>query len=139
MGLMLHIPGAPRSVAGRPAPVGPGRLRKIGLIGAAARSLACAPWQDPSWTFWAHSSVVHGIPYQRADRLFDPHPKNVFTVERKNGFKNYYEFLQRCPTPIYMQDQYDEIQQSIRYPLEMVRQQWPGVPLGSTAMWSLVR
>lgn len=130
--MQVRIPGAPRLAAVRPAPVGPGRSRKIGLIGGAPKSLACAPWLDPSWSFWAHASVAGQIPHQRADRLFDPHPKNVFTVARKNGFKDYYQFLQHCPTPIYMQEHYADIPASVRYPLELVKQQWPGVPLAST-------
>lgn len=128
----LRIPGAPRVVAGRPVAVGPGRWRKVGLLGGAAGSLRCAPWQDPSWEFWAHASVANAIPHLRADRLFDPHPKHVFTMARKNGFKDYFAFLKTCPTPIYMQERYEDIPMSVRYPLEMVRQQWPGVPIGST-------
>jgi hypothetical protein len=130
--MMLRIPGAPRTVAGRPALVGPGHARKVGLIGSAPKSLACAPWQDPSWTFWSHASSVQAIPHLRADRLFDLHPRAIFTMARKNGFKDYYQWLQRCSTPIYMQDHYPEIPQSVRYPLELVRQQWPQVPIGST-------
>jgi hypothetical protein len=137
MSMTLRIPGASRLVAGRPVPVGPGSQRKVGLLGGASLSLACAPFLDPSWTFWAHASITVSIPHLRADRLFDLHPRNVFTIERKNGFANYYGFLQHCPTPIYMQERYPEIRQSVRYPLEMVRQQWPGVPFGSTTAFMI--
>ncbi len=137
MGLTVLVPGAPRLVAGRPVPVGPGQQRKIGLLGAGIKSLACTPWLDPSWTFWVHASSVLSIPHLRADRIFDLHPRHVFTMERKNGFKNYYEFLRQCPTVIYMQNRYEDIPQSVRYPLEMVRQQWPNVPLGSTTAYMI--
>lgn len=128
----VRIPGAPRLAAVRPVPVGPGRPRKVGLIGGAVKSLARAPWLDPSWSFWAHASVFQSIPHMRADRLFDPHPKNVFAVARKNGFKDYYGFLKTCPTPVYMQEHYEDIPASVRYPLELVQQQWPGIPIAST-------
>lgn len=137
MGLTVIVPGAPRLVAGRPVPVGPGQSRKVGLLGSGFKSLACTPWLDPSWTFWVHASSLLSIPHLRADRVFDLHPRHVFTMERKNGFKNYYEFLQHCPTLIYMQNRYEEIPQSVRYPLEMVRQQWPTVPLGSTTAYMI--
>lgn len=133
----VMIPGAPRAVAGRPAPVGPGHSRKVGLIGGSAGSLRSAPWSDPSWEFWSHSSVVGSIPNLRADRLFDIHPKNIFTMERKNGFVNYYQFLQRCQTPVYMQQQYEAIPASVKYPLDQVQEQWPGVPLGSTTAFMI--
>lgn len=137
MAVTVLVPGAPRKVAGRPAPVGPGQQRKVGLLGAGLKSIAVTPWLDPSWTFWVHASSILSIPHLRADRVYDLHPPHVFRMTRKNGFKNYYEFLQHCPTPIYMQDRYEEIPQSVRYPLEMVRQQWPQVPLGSTTAYMI--
>jgi len=76
--------------------------------------------------------VANAIPHQRADRLFDLHPKNVFMMARKNGFKDYFAFLRSCPTPIYMQEHYEDVPASVRYPLGLIQQQWPGVPLAST-------
>jgi hypothetical protein len=137
MNITMMIPGAPRKVAGRPARVGPGQQRKVGLTGSGPASIGFAPWLDPSWEFWVHGSSILSIPHLRAERVFDLHPPNVFKVERKNGFVNYYDFIKRLPTPIYMLDRYEEIPQSIRYPLELVRQQWPGVPLGSTTSYMI--
>jgi hypothetical protein len=125
------------SPVARPVPVGPSRPRKVGLVGGAPASLACAPWQDPSWEFWAHASVVQALPPGRCDRLFDLHPKHCFTERLKHGFANYYEFLQRCSTPIYMQEQYQAIPSAVKYPLALVQQQWPGTPFGSMAAYMI--
>jgi hypothetical protein len=133
--MRMTLPGAPRKVVPRPAPVGPGRLRKVGIIGGAPRSLAHVPWQDPTWEFWAHSSCVLAIPYLRCDRLFDLHPKHCFMEAHKNGFRDYYAFLQRCPTPVYMQAQFEAIPSSVRYPREVIKALWPGVPHGSQTSW----
>jgi len=129
--MALFMPGTPRKLAERPAFFGPGRARKIGLIGSAPKSLKYAPWRDPSWEFWAHASAFLAMPHQRADVLFDVHPKHCWQEARKNGFTDYFEFLRRCPTPVYMQNQYKDIPQSVRYPFEEIAQQWPDVPFGS--------
>lgn len=121
----------------RPVPVGPHHPRKVGLIGGAPNSLACAPWQDPSWEFWAHASVVLATPKGRCDRLFDLHPKRCFMEEQKHGFANYYQFLKRCRTPIYMQEQYEAIPAAVKYPLTLVMQQWPGTPFGSITAYMI--
>ena len=129
--MIILAPGEQRDPVVRPVPVGPGRLRKIGLIGGAPESLLCAPWQDPSWEFWCHASVTMAVPKGLVARFFDLHPKLCFTEEQKHGFANYYQFLKRCPTPIYMQEQYVEIPASVKYPLDLVVQQWPDTPFGS--------
>jgi hypothetical protein len=133
--MAVPIPGAPRKLAARPVFYGPGRQRKVAILGSAPGSLKWAPFADPSWEFWAHSSSVVLIPHFRADRIFDTHPKHCFTEQRKCGMKDYFGYLKTCPTPIYMQQHFEDIPSSVRYPLEMVRQQWPRVPIGSqTAM-----
>ena len=129
--MKVRVPGSVRTPAIRPQPVGPGRLRKIGIIGGSPESLAYVPWADPTWEFWTHSSCVLAIPYLRADRIFDVHPDHCFTEARKNGFKDYYGFLRGCPTPIYMHRKVEEIPQSVVYPYRLLKQFWPGVPFGS--------
>lgn len=135
--MRLTIPGSPRRPAVRPAIVGPGRLRKVGILGGSPHGLRFAPWNDPSWEFWTHSSCVLQIPYLRADRIFDLHPPHCFQEERKNGFKDYYGFLKSCPTPVYMQRQYPEIPQSRAYPYEMMKMLWPGIPFGSQCAYMI--
>ena len=129
--MKVRVPGSVCTPAIRPQPVGPGRLRKIGIIGGSPESLAYVPWADPTWEFWTHSSCVLAIPYLRADRIFDVHPDHCFTEARKNGFKDYYGFLRGCPTPIYMHRKVEEIPQSVVYTYRLLKQFWPGVPFGS--------
>ena len=124
------VPPMPMSVA-RPIVVGPGRPRKIGIIGGAPVSLRSAPWSDGSWEFWAHASVARILPEPRIARYFDLHPENCFTEGRKHGMENYYQFLQHLTTPVYMQGRYPEIPASVKYPLDTIREQWPDVPFGS--------
>lgn len=129
--MAMRLPGAPRTVRARPEPFGPGRLRKIAIIGTAP-SLWGAPWDDPSWQIWAHASGMNVIKGGwQPDLLIDLHPPHCFREERKNGFRNYYEFLQHCRIPVLMQERYDEIPASVRFPRERLLTEWPGVKYGS--------
>ena len=97
-------------------PPGLGRLRKIALIGT-AETYTFAPFHDPSWEIWAHSSAIPVCP--RVDRIFDLHPKHVWQ-KKKHWHKDYATFLATCPVPIYMQEKYKSVPQSIRYPRERI-------------------
>lgn len=97
-------------------PPGLGRLRKIAIIGTAG-TWVFAPFYDPSWEIWAHNSAIPLLP--RVDRIFDLHPKEVWQ-KKKHWHKDYQKFLRECPVPVYMQQHYKEIPQSVRYPKERV-------------------
>lgn len=84
---------------------------KVCLIGSAATVLD-APWQDRSWTIWAHSSA-QGIP--RCDRWFDLHPKRIWH-RRKPWCPTYPAWLRALRTPIYMQTHDPTIPASVAYP-----------------------
>lgn len=108
--------------------------RKIALIGTAP-TIHFAPWDDPSWTIWAHASS--GKVAKRVDRYFDLHPKHCYTEARKNGFTNYYGWLKKQTTPVYMQEKDAEIPASVRYPFERMRAEFP-YPVGSIGGWMLL-
>lgn len=114
----LRRVAAPRPLSGPVSyePPGLGRLRKIALIGTAG-TWAYAPFHDPSWEIWAHSSAIPLCP--RVDRIFDLHPKTVWQ-KKKSWHKHYQRFLRECPVPIYMHQHYKEIPQSIRFPREQI-------------------
>jgi hypothetical protein len=120
--MSFRIPGAP--LKGRPAPSWFG-TGKIGIIGTSPNTLTLAPWDDPTWTFWAHSSAVNVMPAGAASLIWDLHPEHVFRTGRKNGFDNYYEWLKKSPTPLMMQRHYTEIPQSVRYPRDTVQALYP--------------
>ena len=118
--MAIRLPGAPRSTSARPIPLG-----RVAIIGTASNTLQYAPWDDPSWTFWAHASAVNKIPAGRADLLIDTHPPHCFMESRKNGFRDYYDWLKRQTTPIVMQQVYPEIPASRRFPIEKIKQLYP--------------
>jgi hypothetical protein len=115
----------------RPERIGPGHARKIGLLGAAKPSRLDVPWQDPSWIWWAHAMMGKMVPIDLIDHFIDIHPPHCFQEQQKNGFDQYYTWLQRCRTPVWMQQRYPEIPASERYPIEQVKTEFPGLTFGS--------
>lgn len=137
--MAVTLPGSEftRQAAARPTRIGPGSARKIALVGTHGKSLMYAPWYDPTWEFWAHASGAQKVPEGRADLFFDLHPEHCFSLEKKNGFANYYRWLQRLRTPVMMQRSYEAVPASKRYPLEQVRQEFPGLTFGSHAAYMI--
>ncbi len=113
------------------APVaGLGRLRKIALIGA-AKTVECAPWYDPTWEIWAHSTCY---PYcKRVDRYFDLHPWKWISEKPVPG---YLEWLQTSKVPIYMQRTFQKVPASVRYPKERILAEFPSY-FTSQAAWMI--
>ena len=100
--------------------------KKVAIIGTSAESLQLAPWDDPSWVFWVHSSAGKIVEaFGQADVFIDIHPPACFQETRKNGFDNYYKWLQALTTPILMQQAWPEIPAAIKFPNLRIKQQWP--------------
>ncbi len=112
--IIPHVEAPPPVWA--PPKAGPGRLRKIGLLGSHERTLTYAPWDDPSWELWGHASS-RGYYKRPPERFFDLHRRECWSKSNNKGQK-YLDFLHTNTVPIFMQERYPEIPGSIRYPLE---------------------
>jgi hypothetical protein len=109
----------------RPNFAGPGRLRKVALLGGAEKTLRYAPWHDPSWELWSHASCRHRCK-REPDALFDLHPPELWRDPTKKFWdKSYLKWLQQNHIPIYMQERYRDIPCSVRYPFETVITEFP--------------
>lgn len=103
---------------------GVGRLRKIGFLGG-ARSLQYAPWHDPTWELWAHASCRH-LCKRDPDIIFDLHPPELWRDPKKKTWDpKYATWLTSNRIPIYMQDVYDDVPGSMRYPFETMITEFP--------------
>lgn len=89
-------------------------VRKVALCGSHSLSLMDAPWDDPSWEFWGHSSA-RGFYRGRIDRYFDLHPKSCWTRAGKLSAA-YPNWLAKNTVPIYMQKRFDEVPAAVEYP-----------------------
>ena len=99
-----------------PPVVGLGRQRKIALIGNAP-SLVHAPWSDPTWEIWSHTSTQPSA--RRVDRFFELHPKS-FWMKGKNWHRDYVGWLKTNTIPILMQEKYRDVPASVKYPRDRV-------------------
>jgi hypothetical protein len=103
-----------------PQPIaGPGRQRKIALIGS-AHTCNLTPWYDPTWEIWAHATV--NAYCKRVDRYFDLHPWKWISEKPVPG---YVEWLAKLQTPIYMQRRFQKVPASLRYPKERIVAEYP--------------
>lgn len=114
-------------------------MRKVALIGGEPSTVRHAPWDDPSWEIWAHTSVNRYC--KRVDRWFELHPPHVFKAETvpggsKHGRQDWWGWLKNLREPVYMQERYPEVPSSVRYPVERVLTEYPRY-LSSTVAWMI--
>jgi hypothetical protein len=95
------------------------KTKKLGLLGATT-NLDYAPWFDSTWTLAAHPCCRNRCK-REPDWYFDLHRPELFKVEKKGWNPNYYGWLKRLQTPIFMQKNYPEIPMSVEYPLTRIQ------------------
>lgn len=97
-------------------------VRKIALCGSHSPSLQDAPWDDPTWEFWGHSSsrAWYG---REMDRYFDLHPKACWYRAGKKSSR-YPKWLAANTVPIFMQKRVPEVPASVTYPKGRVLQEF---------------
>ena len=134
--------------------------RKIGIFGVAASPMekeqATAHF-PPDLEIWAvneaHRHMPEGL---KVARMFQLHVRDWREAERRYRYSNgrelppgldpgcfgrdnaHIEYLRTCDVPVYMQDHYDEIPTSVRYPFEVVTEA-VGIPLppnGTKRLWA---
>jgi len=95
--------------------------KTVALVGAGWNSAPWAPWGEDGVEVWGMNES-HSYPWFKVEgiaRWFQLHPKSTFTKER--GF-NHWEWLQKeHPFPIYMQQVYDDVPSSVKYPLREIQ------------------
>ena len=91
-------------------------MRQIAILGLADSTRNKAPYKDSSWELW-------GLPWDEEikfylDRAFEMHPLDFSnSLNRPNRSE---ASLREVDIPLYMQESYSEIPNSIAYPLDDV-------------------
>jgi len=92
---------------------------KVAIVGFAS-NWQDAPWEDKDCEIWGLNELymnLQQIPDKaRADRWFEIHNRTSPTKNRPEHIK----WLQQCPVPLYMWQHYEDMPNSIPYPLEQV-------------------
>lgn len=112
-------------------------MRKVAIVGCAP-TYTDAPYADPSWDIWAHSSC-QPLHVSRVNRWFDVHDLETWRQGkvwyRPYGKEppTYVEWLQRRTVPVVMQQHYPLIPMSEAYPLRAIVDRFGIVP----ALWGI--
>jgi hypothetical protein len=94
-------------------------MKKVALVGYAP-SWKDAPYNDPDIEIWIMNDMYDFAP--RWDRLFDIHMIDEIKTRksRGEGKQLHYEMLKTLGKPVYMQEHFDEIPASVKYPLDSI-------------------
>jgi hypothetical protein len=98
------------------------RTKKLALIGCTTNNLY-APWHDPSWTIASHCSA-RKFCQREPDWYFDMHRPECFRDNGKGWHPEYYTWLKKVQTPIFMQERWKDVPMSVRYPIERILQEF---------------
>jgi hypothetical protein len=88
------------------------QAKKIAILGYAP-NVRFAPWNDPTFEMWGLNDQPWTMP--RIDVLFELHRPDVIKTE------GHWDRLKKLTIPVFMQEHYDEIPASVKYPMDAVR------------------
>lgn len=98
--------------------------KTVAIVGGAWTSGPWAPWGEIE--VWG-VNTYHGMPWYKVEgvtRWFDMHDKDIFTKEHEY---NHWEWLQKeHPFPIYMLRKFDDVPNSVPYPLHEIQNELIG-------------
>lgn len=93
------------------------RKQKLVILGTATNRVE-APYDDKDVVIWGTGGTVNAPGVKRVDAIFELHPKRYWKQEKVLKILNQYK------GHILMQDHYEEIPNSVRYPIEKVREEF---------------
>lgn len=93
----------------------PIREKKLIMLGTAP-NVSRAPYDDPNVDIWGTGGTVAMDSVKRVDVIFEMHPRRYWGKEHVLKVLNEYQ------GQIVMADHYEEIPNSVRYPIEQVRE-----------------
>ena len=89
------------------------KRKKLIILGTAT-NYGNAPYDDPDYEIWAVSSLLTLPKAKRVDVVFELHPERYWKKPEV------LEVLNKFSGPVVMQDHYDEVPNSVKYPLDEV-------------------
>jgi len=99
--------------------------KKVGLVGFYPDTRHLAPYDDPEWEIWGcNEGYNHGF-MKRWTRWFQMHQRWDFTKLNNRSDPDHWVWLQEeHDFPIYMQERYEDIPASVKFPLEEVKKRF---------------
>jgi len=93
--------------------------KTVAFVGMAPTTCSLAPYDDENVEIWGVNEEHHYSWLKRWDRWFQMHERKYFTrIYDVRGLQDHYIWLQeKHGKPVYMQHVYEEIPDSVEYPL----------------------
>lgn len=94
------------------------KVKKVAIVGT-AMTYKDAPYSDPSWELWGLNDHWNNMP--RATRWFEANyeaAKKTPVSHQPNITR--LDWLKKCPIPVYMEEHYEDVPMSVRYPFEEI-------------------
>ena len=102
-------------------------MKTVAIVGSHPRTRDAFDFDRTDCDIWVFNEAMAQDWCTRADAVFQLHEPVVFRSKTNRNDPNHYEWLKRTDIPmIYMQEQYDDVPNSVRYPLEQVVALTPG-------------
>jgi hypothetical protein len=83
-----------------------------------------APINDRSFEFWALNDMFKVLPEGVATRWFQMHTREVAALPTKASPEGCLEWCKTATIPVYMQEHYDDIPMSVKYPKEEIEKRF---------------
>ena len=102
--------------------------KKVAIIGYTSHN-RLANYDDPTTEIWGLNDLYDQIP--RYTRWFEMHQRKIVdSWQSCRTNRNHLEVLRQMQCPVYMQDHYEDIPCSVKYPLQeiqdFIKQRFPG-------------
>lgn len=112
--------------------------RKQLAICGTASTLGAAPFDDSNYEIWAVQPALASEECKRVDRVFEMHGRSYFTQAAV------LERLMEFDGPVYMQEHFPEIPNSVAYPRSEIKEQYyipamgPNLYVTNTISWMIL-
>ncbi len=103
------------------------KRKKVAILGF-TETWKLAPFDDPEFEIWGLNELYQFIP--RWDRWFEIHSRAAYEADKKR-IDDHVGRLKQMTCPIYMQQHWEDIPNSVPYPLDAVSKAFPN-PAGDS-------
>ncbi len=105
----------------------PAKRTKVAIVGFATSSCDLAPYDDPTFEIWGCNALGKKLG-KRFDRMFDPHDYDGPRPTIR--FQTRLDWYKEWGGPVYMKQVHPDLPNSVRYPIEDVKERFKSITKG---------
>ena len=113
-------------------------MKTVAIIGSHPKTRSEFDFERTDCDVWVFNEAMKEEWCKRADAVFQMHQPEIWRTTANRNDPKHYEWLQRQDNPtIYMQDQYDDVPCSKRYPLTEIKAAYPRAYFTSSVSYAI--